>query len=61
MNGRRLNVSAGAGGIVGVKRARFDAHVDMCQACQPGLCPTAQQLWRAVCTAAQRAQNGVTV
>lgn len=61
MEGRRLNVSAGAGGIVGVKRVRFDTHVDTCNACQPTLCPTAQQLWRAVCTAALRARDGVTV
>lgn len=54
-------MSAGAGGIVGVKRVRFDTHVDTCNACQPTLCPTAQQLWRAVCTAALRARDGVTV
>lgn len=64
---RRLNVSNGAGGITGVKRARFDAHLDSCEICAkpesgPGtiLCLTAQSLWRGVVQAALRAQGTVT-
>jgi hypothetical protein len=58
MNQRKLNVSSGAGGLTGVKRARFDSHVDRCKDCQPVLCPMAQQLWRAVCVQAMRSQGG---
>ena len=54
---RKLNVSSGAGGLVSVKRARFDAHVNECGSCQPNLCVTAQTLWRAVCVTALRVQQ----
>ncbi len=55
---RKLNVSASAGGKVGVKRNRFDAHVDACRSCSIGeLCATAQSLWRNVALEALRARK----
>lgn len=58
MQTRRLNVSTGAGGVVTIKRNRFDSHLDHCDRCSRGdLCPTAQQLWRGVLLEAQRKQQ----
>lgn len=58
MRSRRLNVSPGAGGLVMIKRNRFDSHVSDCKRCQTGeLCPDAQQLWRRVCMTALRQQG----
>lgn len=56
MKDLRLNVSTGAGGLVAVKRARFDAHIDTCNDCRPALCATGNTLWRAVCVQAMRSQ-----
>lgn len=56
MQGRKLNVTTGAGGAVMVKRNRFDAHIDSCRDCQPHMCHTAESLWREVCLAALRQQ-----
>lgn len=55
---RRLNVSPGAGGVVMIKRNRFDSHVDGCELCHSGeLCMMAQTLWRATVVTALRTQR----
>lgn len=57
---RKLNVSTGAGGVVMIKRTRFDSHISDCPDCLHKLCQVAEQMWRAVCIAALRSQ-AVTV
>lgn len=58
MQNRKLDVSTGAGGIVTIKRNRFDSHIDHCTECQAELCPMAQVLWRHVIQQALRTQRG---
>jgi hypothetical protein len=41
-----------------IARVDFDDHLNDCARCQPGLCPKAEPLWRAVCLAALKAHAG---
>lgn len=61
MNGRKLDVSTGAGGMVTVRRNVFDSHLSSCPDCEMNLCTRAQSLWRNVCVEALKAKNQAAV